>query len=946
MVKSLNFSQKQAVEYNKGPLLIVAGAGTGKTTVITSRIEYFIKEEGLNPSEILALTFTEKAAGEMAGRLDEIMPLGYEEPWISTFHGFCDRILKLEGLEIGLSPDYEILSQTQAWILIHDNIWDLGLDYYAPVNNPNKFINELIKFFSRMQDEDVSVKEIDTFISQKSTSQSDTDKEEYKKYTELFSAYKKYQQLKLEKNVLDFGDLITWTLKLFRERKSILSKYQKQFKQILIDEFQDTNYAQLQLIKLLAPPEQNPNLTVVGDDDQAIYAFRGSSVHNILDFKDEYPKASEILLTTNYRSGQKLLNTAHRSIVNNDPDRLEVKLSLDKKLIAARGSNLPQPQIIEVESLEAEAEFVIEKILEILGKDYTYKDVAILARANNHLDLFVSALRRAGLPYQLIGNRGLFDQQEVRDLLFFLKIAANPYDSTALFYLLHIEQLQISSQELLSLLNDSKVRTRQLWDLIIEKSVNDSRYKTIIDLVAKIQEQDCQKTITDLVYQFVHSIGYLNQFLKNETIENQLKIKNINLFFDKLKQFDKDYPRASIAQAVVYFDLLIEAGENPAQAQIEDIDTISLLTIHSAKGLEWPIVFLVNLVSDRFPSRRRSETIALPNEFVKQKMPDGDIHLQEERRLFYVAVTRARDYLFAIYGKDYGGQRSKKPSGFLSELGIEVMRWHPKAQLSWLTQLKGVPAVQPQIISDGAYQLTYLSYSQVDVYKTCPLKYKYQYILKVPTRPHHAFAFGSTIHLTLQKFHQFTIKNQTPSLETLFSMYEKFFIDTGYESETQRLKRFESGKKAIENYYRNYQQQFLGKPFKLETKFKIMIDGIPMIGRIDRIDKLDNGYELIDYKTGNIKNQKDVDKDSQLTIYAMASQSLLGQMPQNLALYFIESGEKMNTTRNEDQINKKKQEILETIREIRKVKFEAKPGFPMPCGYCPYNQICPMAKKS
>jgi len=607
--------------------------------------------------------------------------------------------------------------------------------------------------------------------------------------------------------------------------------------------------------------------------------------------------------------------------------------------------SLPYPEIIEVSSLEREADFVIEKILELVGKDYVYKDVAILARANNHLETFVAALRRAGLPYQLIGNRGLFDQQEVRDLLIFLKIVSNPYDSVSLFYFLHIEQFKLASHELLSLLTESKSRTKALWDLIIEKSGSDERFKQIIDLVAKTQEQDTVKTITDLVYHFIEKTGYVSNFLKEENIENQLKIKNINLFFDKLKAFDKDNPKASVAQAVVYFDLLLEAGENPAQAQIEDIDTISLLTIHSAKGLEWPIVFLVNMVSDRFPSRSRGEVIPLPDEFVRQKLPSGDVHLQEERRLFYVAVTRARDFLFAVYGKDYGGQRPKKASLLLSELGVKTTLWEPKAQLSWLSQLQGIEAPKPRAVIDGQFQLTYLSYSQVDVYKSCPLKYKYQYVLHVPTKPNHAFAFGSTIHLTLQKFHQFTMKDQIPSLDTLLHMYEKFFIDIGYDSQGQRLKRFESGKKALEQYYQNYKQQFEGKPVNLEAKFKIMIDGIPMVGRIDRIDKLDDGFELIDYKTGGAKDQKTVDKDAQLTIYAMASQTLFGQIPKILSLYFIESGDKISTQRTEKQIEKKKQEILETVEEIKKAKFTATPGHPMPCGYCPYNQICPMAKR-
>ena len=961
----LNNQQRSAIRHTQGPLLIIAGAGTGKTTVICERIKYLIGKKKLNPNQILALTFTEKAAAELLERLDMVMPLGYEEPWLSTFHSFCDRILRKEGLEIGLSPDYKILSQAEQWLLVKQHLFDFKLNYYRPLGNPTKFIEALLKVFSRLQDEDVNVKDFHLwaksdvsgkgrFSSEQKNNQLDTkfqkleSDEELKRLKELSAAYSKYQDLKLKENVLDFGDLISWTLRLFRKRKNVLKKYQNQFKQILVDEFQDTNYAQLQLIKLLAPARKNPNLVVVGDDDQSIYKWRGAAISNILDFKKHYPKAKEIVLTKNYRSGQKLLDKTYKLIQNNNPDRLEEKLKIDKQLISQRKKSLPAPVGLRLASLETETDTVVEKILELVArKPYTYKDFAILARANNHLELFVATLKRHRIPYQLLNNRGLFDQDEVRTLLFFLKIVVDTADDQSLFKLLQIPKFAVKADLLLEMLQLAKSKRKTLWQTIKDSISLHEGVQQLVKQIELARQRAAKESVLPILYDFIQKTSYLKEFLEQDSIENRLKVKNINLFFNLLKRFESENKNSNLIDFVNYLDLIIMAGENPGQAEIEDIDAVRLLTVHSAKGLEFPVVFLVNAVVDRFPSRKRRELIELPEGLIKETLPQGDYHLQEERRLFYVAATRTRDYLFITAAKDYGGTREKKLSGFVKELGVEIKEQEAEKekQLSWL-EIPQATITGPRKVIDGRLKLDFISYSQIDIFKTCPLKYKYRYILQVPTRPHHALTFGQSIHNTLRDFHRFEQKGQKPDKKTLLFLYQQHFLPLGYDSKKHRKARFKAGKQALLNYFDIYRQQFSGKPYLLEQSFRLNIANTWLIGKIDRIDKLDGGgFELIDYKTGKTKDQKDVDKDVQLTIYKLAAQMALGIKVEDLSLYFIEENKKLTTKRIQKQLDEKKEDIAQTVREVKASKFEAKPHYPFPCGYCEYNQICPFAKK-
>jgi len=955
----LNKDQLKAVKHESGPLLVVAGAGTGKTRVITERIKYLIQNRNVDPQEILALTFTEKSSNEMVERVGDIMPLGYEEPWIYTFHGFAERVLKEKGIEIGLDPSYKTLPDSDQWLLLRKNIFDMDLKYFRPLGNPTKFISDILTFISKLQDENISNKDFESFAKQMKH-ESDEDKI---KYDELSYIYNEYERLKLINSGLDFGNLIMWLIKILKDRANILSEYQKQFKHILVDEFQDTNYAQYELIKLLYPTKEVPkeksdkrSLLVVGDDSQSIYKFRGAAISNILQFMEDYKKAETVTLIKNYRSTQEILDPAYMLIQNNNPDTLESKLGISKELRAepsegsARGGL--SPEILRAETLEDEVNLVISKIIEVLAKEpqYTFKDIAILARANNHLEPFMLSLRKYGIPYQLVGNRGLYDRDEVRDIIAFLKLIIDTKDGISLFRVLNIDSLEIPYEEISNLLSQSRFKKIELWEQVKESS--NENVQNLVKTVEGFQKNIIKQTPTEMAFNLVNSINYLSKFLEEETQENELCIKNLNLFLKRIQKFEVDWHNQTkemptIVDLVDYFDMIIEAGENPAQAEIEDIDTVNLMTVHSAKGLEFPVVFMVNLVSGRFPSRNRGDTLKIPDELIKETLPTGDEHIQEERRLFYVGMTRAKKHLYLTLGKNYGGKRDTIPCGFLNETGIDLkdLTGHDISKLPFPNEVKKSFTPKIRKISEiKGNKLDHISYSQIDNYLICPLRYKYSYVLNIPTPPSRSLNFGDTFHKTLNEFHSKIMFGNKPSIEDLFEIFEKNWNPLGYENEKDRKNAFEEGKKILKDYYeKNYDLNV--KHLGLEKKFVLSIDGTKLKGTIDRIDKLPDGtVEIIDYKTGKEKSQKDVDDNVQMTIYTMGATEALKIRPDVLSLYFLNTGNKISTKRTQKQVDAQREIIKDVIKNINEENFEPKPG--RDCMYCDFKGICPFAERN
>jgi len=941
-MSNLNANQNKAIKHKTGPLLVIAGAGTGKTTVITERIKHIVSQEWAKTDEVLALTFTEKAASEMQERVDIAMPLGYTQMWISTFHGFCDQVLRDHGLHIGLDPHFKLLTQARSLDLFRKYIFDADLEYFLPLGNPTKFVSGILTHFSRLQDEAISPTEYIIWAKNLSE-ETNEEKLDKKMYLELAHAYQFYDNLKIQHSYLDFGDLIIKTIELFEKRPNVLSEYRKRFKYILIDEFQDTNFAQNKLALSIAG--EAGNITVVGDDDQSIYRFRGAAISNILEFRNTYPDAEVVVLTDNYRSTQTILDASHKLISYNNPDRLEVTEKIDKQLVSHTKEDAPIEVLFTTRG-DQEAEAVCEHIDKALQEGHSYKDIAVLVRANSHADIFINSFEQMGIPYQFLGPEKLFQQPEIEALIAYLKVLYDKDDTASLTSLLSSEYVDMSSQELVSVLNEASKDNQTLF----EKLQENSQQSELLSLIDNHQGRLFSDSAGILLYEFLNKMNILTTLLDPKDSDADRKAKNIAKLFDKFKLIESD-GIVGVRDVVDWIALTTELGESPAAAEVDwqHNDAINILTIHSSKGLEFPIVFVANLVEARFPSRNRSEQIPLPEDLIKETLPTGDFHLQEERRLMYVAMTRAKQKLYLTGAQFYGdAKRAKKISNFVTEIFDEDVPLQSRKQ----KLKKQDTIVRSDTFEKDMYKVSFLSYSQIQAFQICPLHYKLRYILKLPVEDTAALSFGTSVHNTLQSFY-FSVKQDASKAhkDTLLHTLEDSWMKRGYQNKKHEQKSYKKAQQILSDYYdKEFDKGNL--PVKLEESFLVTLpkrkgEGILKIrGKIDRVDILDDGIEIIDYKTGSsIPSQNDVDKNLQLTMYALAAY-FRNDAPFDidikkikLSLYYFEEQKKISTVRTQEQLEDTIDEIYAIRKEIEESDFECSNSYFCQSG-CEFSQFC------
>ena len=647
ILEGLNAPQAAAVTHETGPLLIIAGAGTGKTTVITRRIAYLIATRRARPSEILALTFTDKAAAEMEERVDTLVPYGYADVHISTFHAFGDRLIKENALELGLTPDFRVLTRAEQVIFLRDHLFEFPLKHYRPLGDPTRHLQAILSQFSRLKDEDVGPDEYLTHAEALLAAAVDDETRLHaEQHLELARTYAQYQTLMARLGQVDFGDQIVEALRLFRTRAHILRRYQERFRHILVDEFQDTNYAQFELVKLLAG--RHRNVAVVGDDDQAIFRFRGASMSNILDFDRTYPDARQVVLQENRRSPQAVLDAAYRLIQHNNPDRLEVAQKIDKRLISTVGAGVA-PEHLAFDTVSTESDQVAEMIREGHEAGRPYRDFAVLVRANHDADHYLRALNMRGIPWTFSGNAGLYGRPEVRLLIAFLRSVAHPDDSVSLHYLASSDVYQVPIVDLTKCATYADRKHRWLFDVLravpVEVELSEEGAGAVGRLIADLQrymELAREHPTGEVLYQFLVDSGLMTRYAKAPA-ELEQEVQNVSKFFTRVKDAARVLKYDNVREFVNHLDALVDAGDDPAVAEADtETPAVHVLTVHKSKGLEWPVVFMVDCVQNRFPSTRRSDPVEIPPGLIKDLLPTGDFHEQEERRLFYVGMTRAK----------------------------------------------------------------------------------------------------------------------------------------------------------------------------------------------------------------------------------------------------------------------------------------------------------------
>jgi DNA helicase-2/ATP-dependent DNA helicase PcrA len=1382
-LSQLNKSQREAAVHKDGPLLVVAGAGTGKTTVLINRLVYLISQGQSRLENILLLTFTEKAAGEMEDRALKALPYGAIDPWIHTFHGFCERLLRQHALDIGLPGDFRVLAQTDQWVLIKKHLDEFELDYYRPLGNPNKFIIELIKHFSRLKDEEIGSKEYLDYADELRQDQDDMlggrdksetinskletnhksqntnskprkvreadhgagasqeEEMEAARIIELANAYHKYNQLLLDNGYLDFGDLIRFTIRLFRERPNILAKYQEQFHYIMVDEFQDTNWAQYELLKFLAG--KKANITVVGDDDQclpgssiiqtqdgekkikdinkgdrvmtavgkghasfkpvkhvqktekesrmitfdlrsghkisvtdnhkmfcfvpvnkhhhkryrtrdgdyyyvylmykqglgwrlgitndlatrlrlersadkilaidslaseeearyaeiyyslkysiptvcfqerggvldkkkwseklyselnvqegverlaedkgvdlryhqvsldavnrggkrrikinlemcsrsyrskyakqgrlvnpnvshllwletsdertigilehngfnltkakkgkrlrvqsqdldylgkeanrlevltggivevymkvaktnvahkralvipasniiegmflpvmkkngleyeqvvkrgekekkqivydleiadthnfiadgiavhnSVYKFRGASLSNIMQFKDDYPEAREVVLTDNYRSGQRILDAAYEFIQRNNPNRLEEKLSIKKRL----SSQVKIPGEIVFHNFPAEGDqtaWISSEILRLKQEnpEAGWKDFAVLVRANSAADKFIAEFKKQAIPHIFVSLKGLYYKPIIMDILAYFRLLDNYHDSASLFRVLNMEVFKVSHEDVIAL---SRFARQKNWSLFqVMKSaeavsdISPEGLQNIRHLLVVLEKHSrlAREVLPSRLY--VRLVWDAGLNLRDHNTHQEY-YSLLNQFYRKIQDFEKAQGDARLRDLVELIDLELEAGETgQLKLEYEDEDVVRIMTVHAAKGLEFPYVFMPDLVDKRFPTIARSEKISIPDVLVREKLPEGkDVHIEEERRLFYVAVTRAKDSLYLTSASDYGGARAKKPSFFIRELGFDPESRNLAESKAGKSRnndlLKDLERFASPATQSGGFGFAVpkvFSYSQLEAYLNCPLQYKFNFILKIPIETKPTMVFGRVMHSTLYEFMSRIMPAATsqadlfsgqaedkpkPDLKELLKIYDEYWQNDGYISAKQRDEYKKQGKKMLEIFYQQLEQEGWPDIRELERNFKVPINGNLFRGAIDRIDNLpDGGVELIDYKTGSSKDKLDYSSKRQLVLYRVVAEQGLGLKVSGLSFYYLESGRKLTFQARDKDVDKLKEEIGEVVAGIKQGKFPPNAG--RLCNFCDFNSICEFAQRS
>lgn len=627
---NLNDKQKEAVLYNAGPLLIIAGAGAGKTKTLTSKIAYIIDEHLATPYNILAITFTNKAAKEMRDRLYLLIGDEARKLQVSTFHSFGLKLLRENYELLGYDRNFVIMDSDDSLTVVKKIIKDL--DYDPKVYNPKAIRNKI----SSCKNELISAKAYEKYAV--------SDYEQV-----IQKVYEKYEKKLQQNNSVDFDDLLILPIKLFREHQDVLEKYQNLYQYVLIDEYQDTNQAQYILTKMIS--EKNRRITCVGDDSQSIYSFRGANYKNILNFENDYKDAKTILLEQNYRSTGNILDAANQ-VIKNNRDRK------DKNLWTNKGPG-EKIKYYRAYNERDEAQYVIRKIKELVNRNVEYKDIAVLYRTNAQSRVVEEEMLKENLPYRVIGSFYFYSRKEIKDLIAYLRLIHNSKDNVSLLRVINTPKRGIGLKTIENLTTKADIEGISIYDAI--ESGKELEFKKTIEKLKSVAED---LTLTELIDKVLDASGMKKELESEQTLEAEVRLENLEEFKSITKAFEEKEGLISLEDFLLEISLVSDVEEYK-----DDPNRISLMTVHSVKGLEFDHVFVIGMEEGLFPHM---------NSLME------NVALEEERRLCYVAITRARDDLHLVNARRrtlFGKEQVNPVSRFISEINPDLLETNVKDEM-------------------------------------------------------------------------------------------------------------------------------------------------------------------------------------------------------------------------------------------------------------------------
>jgi DNA helicase-2/ATP-dependent DNA helicase PcrA len=901
----LGTEQRTAAAIAGGPVRVVAGAGTGKTAVIAERFHRLVAG-GAAPGSILVMTFTERAAAEMRQRIEDLIDA--PAPSVGTFHSVALGWLRADGRTVGVPAGFRILTGAERWIFTRELMWDLGDPAFTADERPDDLVSPALQMLERLKQELVPLQRLSAWAA----STDDHDRAELMvACVRLFEAYERRCRTA---RLLDFEDLLRLAVRMLEQQPAVLSRYGELYPHVLVDEYQDLNLAQERLVELIA---QNGDPFIVGDDDQSIYRFRGASRASLERFHARFPSALTVTLGRNHRSSRRIVAAAG-ALIGNNPERLP------KQLRSTQPGDLVELWLCPDGLTEANA--IALEAARLVEGGMALRHIAILCRTNAIARPVAAALAAHRLPHMVIGGHGFLDQPEVKDAIALLRVLRDPGDVVALARALTRPPADLNPGAALAALRDrngaAPLEALKAWKPA-------ARFAALLE---DLSAQSLSLDVRDLFFELMEKTGYLDALgAALEQSEMARASANVGRLAEMIAEFCETSNDRSLAAYMRHLDLVLLSGEDEEPAKVEGlIDAIQVMTIHQAKGLEFEAVFVPGLVEGRLPQSGRSPRFELPPNVLEPLVRGREDVIAEERRLLYVAMTRARRRLYLTRASHYDGGRRWRDSRFLEELRAAGGRTFHELEVEACPVDEPAPS-KPQVVGEEVI----LSYSAISSYRDCPRQYWYRYEQRLPAAQSAEAVQGVILHEVLMRAGMIRQSGKPVSARHLRSLLNEVWAGTPFPDERRAPTFKRNGAAQLEAYRKA--GGFDAKPEFLEQPFTVSLDGWTLRGVIDRVDRADSTWRILDYKSGRPVARSR--RDLQVALYALGASKALQLEPVELEVVYLASGEKVLLERPDALIADAQKQGAEVAEGVRAGRFEARPDRRR-CRLCPYRLAC------